>query len=331
MTGLKLSKRYFFEEGLPLLQRAFPEIASRSAAGLISGGLASGCGSEVMGFDDEASRDHNWGPRFFLILSERDKAEFGEEIGAYLNINLPESYLGFQTVYTSMPRERAHVVSVADIVEGNMGSSSCPVTATEWLAFSEHNLYELTCGTVFYEPSPLITPALDGYRYYPDDVWLKRLGFCWPAFMQAGQAVKSAERGDAVTTNLYMTWGAYCVMRASFLLQREYAPCDKWLYRGFSELPGLPEGLAQTIVDIFSRPDLSQVSTRLISLMRSMATMSNDSGLIEAVPLDMEAEYPFGPFYHFTGAFTHAFESVLPETVVGKPYEGPDDMRIVFG
>ncbi len=68
MTGIELSRRFFFEEGLPRLKAQFSPIAARCAAGLISGGLPSGCGSEVMGFDDSHSHDHNWGPRFFLIL-----------------------------------------------------------------------------------------------------------------------------------------------------------------------------------------------------------------------------------------------------------------------
>jgi hypothetical protein len=331
MTGLELSRRFFFEEGLPLLQGAFPEIAGRAAGGLISGGLPSGCGSEVMGFDDEESRDHNWGPRFFLILSEEDNSAHGDDVRIYLNRNLPDVFLGYETVYTSMPHERAHVVTVREVIEGNLGTARVLTKVQDWLAVSEHKLYELTCGTVYHEPCPTITPALEPYRYYPDDVWLKRLGYIWPAFMQAGQAIKSAKRGDAVTTNLYLTWGASCVMRASYLFRRRYAPCNKWLYRGFSELPDLPHGLAHLIRDIFSKPDLSLVESRLMSLLKHVATLANDSGLLEAIPLDLGGTYPYGPFYHYTGEFTHSFERILPETVRGCPFEGPEDMRILFG
>jgi len=72
MNGMELSRKFFFEAGLPLLQGRYPELVDRVAAGLVAGGFASGCGSEIGGFDDDLSRDHNWGARFFLFLSAAD-------------------------------------------------------------------------------------------------------------------------------------------------------------------------------------------------------------------------------------------------------------------
>ena len=79
MTGMELSRRFFFEEGLPCLKEQFPSIAARCAAGLISGRLPSGCGSEVMGFDDTHSHDHNYGPRIYdlccILLLEMETGD----------------------------------------------------------------------------------------------------------------------------------------------------------------------------------------------------------------------------------------------------------------
>src|SRR6516164_5959797 len=95
MNGMELSRRFFMEAGLPLLRRHFPALAERVAAGLVAGGFESGCGSEIGGFDDEISRDHNWGPRFFLFLSEADKRNRGEEVQRLLDTELPDSFAGF--------------------------------------------------------------------------------------------------------------------------------------------------------------------------------------------------------------------------------------------
>jgi hypothetical protein len=56
MNGIELSRRYFFEQGLPLLRERNPELVGRVAAGLVAGGFLSGCGSEIGGFDDDISR-----------------------------------------------------------------------------------------------------------------------------------------------------------------------------------------------------------------------------------------------------------------------------------
>lgn len=56
MKGLELCRLYYEEVGAPELKARFPELMSRAAVGL------SGQGSDCLGFDDEFSRDHDYGP-----------------------------------------------------------------------------------------------------------------------------------------------------------------------------------------------------------------------------------------------------------------------------
>ncbi|HEY7154164.1 MAG TPA: hypothetical protein VH575_09440, partial [Gemmataceae bacterium] len=101
---MELSRRFLVEAGLPLLRRHFPGLAERVAAGLVAGGFESGCGSEVGGFDDEISQDHNWGPRFFLFLSEADKRDRGQEAQRLLDAELPDTFEGFRSSATTLPK-----------------------------------------------------------------------------------------------------------------------------------------------------------------------------------------------------------------------------------
>ena len=57
MQGLELSRRFYFEAVRPILDRSFPDL--EHAAALI------GHGSELLGFDDELSQDHQWGARVY--------------------------------------------------------------------------------------------------------------------------------------------------------------------------------------------------------------------------------------------------------------------------
>jgi len=74
MKGLELAEAFFNQFGLPALKQHFPDLAERAAAGLF------GKGSEILGADDQHSRDHGWGPKFRLFLEEQDHERYGKEV-----------------------------------------------------------------------------------------------------------------------------------------------------------------------------------------------------------------------------------------------------------
>ena len=100
MKGLELSRQYFEAVGLPMLEAQFTSELPRIAAGLV------GEGSECFGFDDEISRDHDWGPGFCLWLREEDYAAFGARLQAAYQA-LPRSFAGFPPRSHRKPRDDA--------------------------------------------------------------------------------------------------------------------------------------------------------------------------------------------------------------------------------
>ena len=66
IKGLELSKLYFENIYLPELQKNFPELLEKMAIGL------AGEGSECFGYDDEISRDHDFGPSCCIWLTDSD-------------------------------------------------------------------------------------------------------------------------------------------------------------------------------------------------------------------------------------------------------------------
>lgn len=74
VKGLDLCRAYFNEVCYPLLEREFANFLPRMAAGLI------GEGSECYGFDDEISRDHDFGPSFQIYIPKEDMPVYGERL-----------------------------------------------------------------------------------------------------------------------------------------------------------------------------------------------------------------------------------------------------------
>ena len=85
MKGLELSEKYYREIGAPMIEDKFSEYSNRIAAGLV------GEGSECFGYDDEISRDHDWGPSFCLWLTKEDFQQIGARLHEEIN-KLPKKF-----------------------------------------------------------------------------------------------------------------------------------------------------------------------------------------------------------------------------------------------
>jgi hypothetical protein len=317
MHGIELARRYFLEAGLPALRERFPSLVERVAAGLVAGGLDSGAGSEIGGFDDDISRDHNWGPRFFVFLAEDDCARQGEAVHDALADALPEEFMGFRRHATTLPDSPVHVTSPRRNLQAVLGIRTPPTSDSEWMSLPESLLFEYTGGEVFYEPVPLVSPLRQAMAYYPDDFLLHA----------AGNARRMALRGDVLATRSYVTWFLTCVMRTCSLLRRRYAPYGKWLPAAFRRLPDLPPGLIAKTEALAARLDLRTVESRMYEILDMVGTMANDSGLIERVPLRKKSPYVWTDFrcYGFMEAFHRKLKGPLAQT---SPYEGPLDMWV---
>jgi hypothetical protein len=83
MLGLELARRFYFEAVLPIVEATCP--------GLVHSAARIGRGSEVLGFDDDVSQDHDWGPRLELFLAPADRDRCAERLAGALASELPHS------------------------------------------------------------------------------------------------------------------------------------------------------------------------------------------------------------------------------------------------
>lgn len=248
MKGLDLAERYFLRFGLPLIRDRYPAYAGRIAAGLV------GDGSDCLGFDDEQSRDHDWGPGFNLWLTAADH----QQIGAALQrdyLDLPGHFCGFVRHAGAWGHGRVGVFEIGDFYKEFIGRPGAPVTLGDWVRIPEKNLAACTSGKVFHDPLgdfSRIRNQLLGF--YPQDVRLAKIAARCMSAGQSGQynLRRCSSRGEIFAAQYAETKFCADVMSLVYLINHRYAPYYKWLHRGLAGLSCLGGLIHQQIVDLMA-------------------------------------------------------------------------------
>ncbi len=237
ITGLELSRKYYEQYGRPMIHEMFPEYEDRIAVGLV------GEGSECFGFDDEISRDHDFGPGFCMWLAKEDYKKIGKKLQKEYDM-LPKEFGGFRRLETAKADKRVGVFTVGKFYKRFLGIKRAPKTDEEWLLIDEAGLCHATNGEVFAD-------GLGGFsyirqqlnQYYPDRVWRLRIAQTAALMSQSGQYnfPRMLERGDTVTASVYLSQFIENTMKMLYLLNRRYAPYTKWMFRGLSDIPDTKE------------------------------------------------------------------------------------------
>lgn len=219
-----------------MIDKQFPEIADQAAAGLV------GYGSECLGFDDEISRDHDFGPSFCIWLPREVYLRCGKELQAAYDA-LPKTFAGFsERVEEAQGKGRVGALCIEDFYRGILGRETLPQTEAEWLMIPEEALATAVSGCVFEDRLGAFSAFREGLlAYYPESVWRRKLADALAKAAQAGQYnfARAMRRGERVAAELALSEFVRESMRLVYLLNRTYAPFYKWMHRG---LRGLPVG-----------------------------------------------------------------------------------------
>ncbi|MDR2665497.1 MAG: DUF4037 domain-containing protein, partial [Oscillospiraceae bacterium] len=234
--ALSLSEAYFRETALPSLRREFPGLLGRVAAGLV------GNGSECFGYDDEISRDHDWGVDFFIWLPDGDDGHITgiTQWKERLFAQYPPPFLRERSQYGA----RVDVSTCGGFYKALIGFERGPQTLGQWRAVPEENLAMAVNGAVFMDGAGEFT-ATRRYLlgYVPEDLRLKRIAAHCMALAQTGQYNydRCMRRGDSVTAYTTIAKFMDSAVALVFLLNRVFRPYYKWAYRKMAELPVLGE------------------------------------------------------------------------------------------
>ena len=238
IQGLELSEKYYEAFGRQMLEDRFPEILDQIAVGLV------GHGSECFGFDDRISTDHDFGPSFCIWLPREVYVQYGERVQAAYDA-LPREFMGFsERVAEEQGQGRVGVLCLEDFYAGFLGRESVPANDQEWLAMDEASLAAVTNGKVFEDRLGWFSNIRETLlQYYPQDVWRRRLAQSLAKTAQSGQYnyARAMKRGERIAAELALTEFIRESMKTVYLLNRQYAPYDKWMHKGMRDLSVCPE------------------------------------------------------------------------------------------
>ena len=283
IPGLKLSELFYSEAAKPILDTHFPQVSC--SAGLL------GWGSEVLGYDDVQSSDHHWGPRFLLFLSPEDHEHYSDAIRETLSQRLPHRFRGYATSFgepdeigVRLPSEiesgpvnhMIHIETIESFFGWYLGCNPYePVTAADWLSFSEHKLLAVTSGKVFHDGLGQLEAIRRKFGYYPRDVWLYQLAAQWIRIFEDREFVsRCGDVGDELGSIVIAARQVNRLMRLCFLMERKYAPYTKWFGTAFSELECASE-LSPIFRDVLSSSMWKERESNFARAYRVIARMHN--------------------------------------------------------
>lgn len=254
MKGLELAEKYYEAYGRPMLTQQFGGILDQTAAGLV------GYGSECLGFDDDLSKDHDYGPSFCIWLPREIYERYGMQMQTAYNM-LPGEFMGFAgRVEEEQGKGRVGVLCLEAFYEQIIGRSTLPQTDAEWLAIPEEALATAVNGRVFEDHLMKFSHIRDGLRkYYPRSVWIRKIADSLARAAQAGQYnyARAMKRGERIAAELALAEFVKEAMKLVYLFNKTYTPFYKWLRRGIKELPRCAE-IGDMLDLLYQIPDPSE-------------------------------------------------------------------------
>lgn len=234
MKGIEISKAYFEEYGIPMLERDFSDVLPYLCVGMV------GSGSDCYGFDDEVSRDHDFEPGFCIFIPDEETVDRRTEFlleRAYAK--LPKDFMGLRrSLVNPVGGRRNGVIRTSEFYTNKIGCSDDNLSIQDWLTVPESYFFEATNGGIFFDNYGEFTEIRNKILQMPEDIRLKKLAGNLLLMAQSGQYNYSRclSHGETGSAQLAVIEFVNAAMRTVFLLNRKYMPYYKWSFRAMRDL-----------------------------------------------------------------------------------------------
>jgi hypothetical protein len=254
MKGIDLCEAYYRAYGERMIKTKFPAFMHKVAVGLV------GEGSECFGFDDEISRDHDWGPGFCIWLDSDDYNEIGPAMQTEYE-RLPKEFENFERISSAWGKSRVGVFEIGAFYQRFIGLTCAPDDNLRWFYMAEPNLAACTNGKVFYDPLGKFSKIREKLlQFFPEDVRLAKIASRCATAAQAGQYNfrRMARRHQPFVAQYAATKFSAEIISLVFLLNRRFCPFYKWSHRAMLSLPVMGGSIYSRIDDLAMEPDIGK-------------------------------------------------------------------------
>ncbi|MCK0111204.1 DUF4037 domain-containing protein [Ornithinimicrobium sp. F0845] len=300
---------------LELCRRFYGEVVRARVDVPHSAGLL-GRGSEVLGYDDAMSADHNCEARVLVFVPP----------GVTLEPVVPDRFEGRPTL--------VEVHTIAEFFGSRLGfDPEAELTVADWLTFPEAGLLMMTAGDVFHDDLGLVDVRAR-LAYYPDDVWrYLMIAAWWRVHPEMNLAGRAGYVGDELGSSVIGAQLVQDLMQLCFLIERRYAPYSKWLGTAFHQLPCGP-ALTPLFEEVLAASTWQQREVKLIEAYRAVGELHNQRRITAHVELEVEQLWG-RPFRVLWGDFPGALAATIQDPEVRRivdrwPVGGVDRVRDVL-
>lgn len=289
IKGLELSKRYFYDIVLPEFEKKLNDIFPLCAFGLV------GEGSECYGYDDELSKDHDFGPSVCIWLRKDDYLKYKDRINEVLK-NLPKTYLGFQELKESeWGYNRRGLLNIEDFYFKFIGSTNLPQTINDWQKIPETALSTVTNGEVFLDNLGEFTKIREQLlNYYPEPIRQNKIATRLMNISQHGQYnyIRCLRRNDLVAANQCLYLFVDEAIHLVFLLNRRYKIFYKWANKALLDLKILGNEVHKLLQDmVFAQnkiPYVKKICKVLANELRNQKLTDCESEFLGDLGVDIQ-------------------------------------------
>lgn len=231
--GMTICRKYYETYGKKMLE-GYSDYRQYIAVGLF------GMGSECLGYDDEISQDHDYGPGFCIIIPDDLYSKIGKDLQDAYD-SLPEEFMGLKRIPSAHGNHRVGVFTISEMF--NQFINQIPTTLEEWLYTSEDGLLSCTNGKIFEDNLGEVTRLRKKLRYFPEDIRIKKLARSVAKMAQSGQYNygRCMSRGNVVGASLALNEFVDQTLSTIYLLNKKYKPYYKWSFRGLDDCTILHE------------------------------------------------------------------------------------------
>ncbi|MFK4084525.1 DUF4037 domain-containing protein [Kribbella sp. NPDC020789] len=284
ISGLELCRRFYAEVVRPL-------VGVPHSAALI------GRGSEVLGFDDAMSPDHNCEARVVLFVED----------ASWVPPEVPGEFLGRATWLEVHTLDGFFVQQLGFDPAAGIG-------VQDWFTVPEQHLLIVTAGEVFHDDLGL-QAVRDRLAYYPDDVWrYLMIAAWWRVHPELNHVGRTGFVGDELGSALIGAELAGNLIRLCFLIERRYAPYVKWFGTAFSRLACGPE-LEPLLRAVVRAEGWQEREKALMAAYEAIGTLHNERGI--TAPVELGIEQMWGrPFKTVWGDFPGALAAAITDPEV---------------